>query len=254
VIRRIVSRTVLALALTNAGVAPGIADEAAPTDANLVTAIDVSGSIDSYAEKLELAGMADAIEHPAVLQAIGSGLHGRIGFVAFTWSSQGDFVELVPWTMIGSSADARRVADRLRAVQAVPRMAHLKPWRAGPRRPWRRSLATDISAALEHALLVLAATPFHAERSVVNICANGQDNIDEEPDRMRDRAAAAGVTINAVALGRHDDVAAYLRQHVQTGAGSFVIEAQELSDITDVMLRKFVVEIAWPLLAPARSG
>jgi hypothetical protein len=132
---------------------------AEPTDADLVTAIDVSGSIDGYAEWLELAGIADALEHPAVLQAIRDGFYGRIGFLAFTWSSHGDFVELVPWTAIGSSADARRVADRLLAARSVPRLGYSASSNS-PHRPWRRNLATDISAALEHALQAVETTPF----------------------------------------------------------------------------------------------
>ena len=55
----------------------------------------------------------------------------------------------------------------------------------------------------------------------------------------------AGVTINAVVLGKRDDLATYLREHVQTGPGSFVIEAGEPGDVIDAMLRKFLMEIAW---------
>jgi hypothetical protein len=214
------------------------------TDADLVTAVDVSGSIDGNAEWLELAGIADAIEHPAVLRAIGEGFYGRVGFVAFTWSSFGEFVELVPWTEIGSAADAHRIAERLRAFDDVPRMGY-SPSTNRPLPHWRRNLATDISAALDHALLVLAATPFHAERRLINLCANGEDNVGGGPDQARDRAAAQGVTINGVVLGRRDDLADYLRAHVQTGPGSFVVQAEGLGDVTDAMLRKFLMEIAW---------
>jgi membrane-bound ClpP family serine protease len=38
------------------------------TDANLVTAIDVSGSIDPATEALEFDGIAAAVEHPASLR------------------------------------------------------------------------------------------------------------------------------------------------------------------------------------------
>jgi hypothetical protein len=213
------------------------------TDADLVTAIDVSGSIDGYAEWLQLAGMADALDHPELLRAIREGSHGRIGFVVFTWSSGGDFVELVPWTEIGSAADARRVAEQLRAARGMPRLGYSEA--SDPRRrTWRRNLATDISAALEHALEVLDRTPFHADRRLINLCTNGEDNVGEGPDRARDRAAAAGTVINGVIVGPNEVLAAYLREHVQTGAGSFVIQVDQLGTVTDSMLQKFLMEVA----------
>ncbi len=215
------------------------------TDADLGTAIDVSGSIDGYAEWLELAGVADAIQHPGVLQAIHDGFYGRIGFAAFAWSSHDDFVELVPWTEIGSDADARRVAEQLRAARSVPRIGYSQSSEP-PRRPWRRNLATDVSAALEHALQLLEATPFDAKRHhLINLCANGEDNVGAGPDQVRDQAAVAGITINGVVLGRRDGLATWLREHVQTGAGSFVIQVSEPGDVTDAMLQKFLMEIAW---------
>ena len=172
------------------------------TDLNLVTAIDVSGSIDGRAERVELLGMADALIDSAFLQAIEGGMNQRIGFVAFTWSSQGDFVELVPWTTIESRADAEHVAARLRAARSIQRFGPTTPWQSPARRPWRTGLGTDISATLEHAMDALRAVPFWSERGVINICANGEDNIREGPDRVRDVAAAQGIVINGVILSK----------------------------------------------------
>ena len=99
--------------------------------------------------------------------------------------------------------------------------------------------------ALDHALLVMATTPFRADRRLINLCANGEDNVGDGPDRARDRAAAQGVTVNGVVLGQRDDLAEYLRAHVQTGAGSFVIQVGEPGEVAEAMLRKFLLEIAW---------
>jgi hypothetical protein len=49
-------------------------------------------------------------------------------------------------------------------------------------------------------------------------------------------------------------LADYFRAHVQTGMGSFVIEAQEPGDIVGAMLRKFVTEIAGSRLRPGRHA
>jgi Protein of unknown function (DUF1194) len=227
------------------------------TDVNLVTAIDVSGSIDGAAERLELLGIAEALENPAVLQAIAGGQHRRIGFVAFTWSSAGgEFVELVPWTVIASREQALLAGRLLRAAHNLPAEFYAQPWRSPERRPWVPGLATDISATIEHGIELLQAAPFASSRHVINICANGRDNVGIGPDLARDRAAAAGIDINAVVLKQEEDLVPYFWDHVRTGADSFVIDARELPDLAQAMLRKFVTEIAWPRLPPrpARAG
>ena len=91
----------------------------------------------------------------------------------------------------------------------------------------------------------MATTPFRADRRLINLCANGEDNVGDGPDRARDRAAAQGVTVNGVVLAQRDDLAEYLRAHVQTGAGSFVIQVGEPGEVAEAMLRKFLLEIAW---------
>jgi hypothetical protein len=216
------------------------------TDANLVTAIDVSGSIDGTAERLELLGIAAALEHPAVLQAIAGGQHRRIGFLVFTWSSEGgEFVELVPWTVIASQEQAARAARALRAAHNLPPQFYAEPWRSPERRRWATGLATDISRTIEHGIQLLQAAPFVSSRHIINICANGRDNLGIGPDLSRDQAAAAGIDINAAVLNEEEELARYFRKHVQTGVGAFVIEARELPDLTQAMLHKFVAEIAW---------
>ena len=221
------------------------------TDVNLVTAIDVSGSIDRFAESLELTGMADALVHPAVMEAIESGYHRRIGFSVFTWSSSGNFVELVPWTLIGSRQDADRAAARLRAAREIEPSRSTTPWSLPARRPWRSGMATDISAAIDHGRWLVAEAPFATGRSIINVCVNGFDNVGDGPEAARDRAAAEDVVINGVVLGERAGLASYFRERIQAGPGSFVIEARRQPDLTQAMLRKFVTEIAW---RPAPSG
>jgi hypothetical protein len=218
-----------------------------PTDANLITAIDVSGSIGPQAEALEFDGIAQALLHPAFLETVAGGYHGRIGFAAFTWSSQGDFVTLVSWTLIDSEAAAGEVASRLHAALGKPRLGYATPSFGSARQAWRRNLATDISAAVEHATRLLANAPYAATREIINILANGTDNIADGPAAARDRALARGVVINGLSLGDDPEVAAYLRAHVQGGSGSFVLEARRPVDIASAMRRKFLLDLVGPL-------
>ena len=139
------------------------------TDANLITAIDVSGSIKAADERLEFEGMAQAVVDPKFLQAIARGYHGRIGFVAFTWAN-GEFIPLVPWTLIGSKDEAEQVAGLLRNARGMPAMGYATRI-PGEGRPWRTGHATDVSAAIERAIELSAAAPFDSWHNVINICA-----------------------------------------------------------------------------------
>jgi hypothetical protein len=247
---------------------PALAQEA--TDANLITAIDVSGSIRVADERLQLEGMAEAVVDPRFLQAVTRGRHGRIGFVAFSWAN-GEFLSLVPWTLIASKDDAEQVAARLRTARGKPvlgyamRASGTRSMRVpNNRRPWRTSQATDVSAAIERAIEVSADVPFASQHNVINVCANGIDNVGAGPDAARDRADAQRLIVNGLILGNRpeaEEIASYFREHVQAGPGSFVIVARAFEDIASAMLAKFLFELAAispapldpPRVAKARS-
>jgi hypothetical protein len=80
------------------------------TDANILTALDVSDSIDEPAVALQFEGMARAVLAPEFLQAVSAGTHGRIGFAVYTWAAGRNLRIVLPWTLIGSADDARRVS------------------------------------------------------------------------------------------------------------------------------------------------
>ena len=229
---------------------PASAQEA--TDANLITAVDVSGSIKAADERLEFEGMAAAVLDPRFLQAIARGRHGRIGFVAFTWAN-GEFVSLVPWTRIASASDAALVAARLRSARGKSVAGYAmaasgkRRMRIPGHRPWRTGDATDVSGALERAIEVSAAAPFASGHKVINVCANGIDNIGGLPDAARDRADDEGLIVNGLILGDREEadaIATWFRDHVQAGPGSFVIEARGFEDIASALLAKFLFELA----------
>ena len=242
-IRRNVCRVALVLALVSAEAGPGIAGEAAPTDANLVTALDLSDSIMRHEQWLQFSGLAGAIESEAFLGSIAQGLRGRIGFLVFTWSS-GDASEvIVPWTLIGSKEEARRVAALLRTAGARDRLAAAGSGDGGARTSSRPERHTDLSSAIELATTFALAAPFDGARSVLNVCANGSDNVGEGPDAARDRAVTAGVVINGLVIGRKNGLATYFRDHVQGGASSFVMEVGAPETMVDAMLEKLLRDL-----------
>lgn len=211
-------------------------------DANLVTALDASDSVMRHEEWILLDGMARAISHPAFLAAVRAGRHRRVGFAAFAWSSHGDLRPVVPWAVLGSEADVERIA---RTLAKAPRRGdesfggdHDRS--EAPPSPERM---TDISEAVRHGVGLLAAAPHGSERPVLNVCGNGSDNVGEGPERARDLAVGAGVTVNGLVIGEEPGLAAYYRERVAGGPGSFVVEARKPADVADAMLRKLVLDL-----------
>lgn len=206
------------------------------TDINIVTALDISDSVDSQAAAIEIDGMAEAIRSPRVMAAVQSGHHRRIGFAIFAWRD-GAYPELVSWTIIASVEDARAVSRRLRSdfhafAAADPPAPPLSPH------------MTDLSGAIDHAAILLLTAPFTARRSVINVIGNGWDNVGEGPLHARDRFVATGGTINGVVLGFDPVLMDYYRGNVVGGPGAFVLSVEQPSQMADVLARKFLNDIA----------
>lgn len=163
------------------------------TDANVVTAIDVSDSIGRYEEWLQQAGLVRALVHPDFLRAATAGPRRRIGFAVFTWSSDGRFDLLVPWTVIGSAEDAARLSQALASVTLIDRTHYgggdMEQDRDGDADPAAmHDRLTDMSEAIDFASLLLTSSPHATERAVTNICANGTDNFAGGTESSRDAA------------------------------------------------------------------
>lgn len=213
------------------------------TDANLVTALDVSDSIMRHDEWIQFDGIARAIVDPAFLRAIARGPHARVGFAVFVWSSGGKPRVVVPWTTIGSREDAKRIATRLRATLEIDRSGYRRRDNDSDSRPPGQRFRTDVSRAIDFAADMVAEAPYAAARNVINVCSNGVDNVSGHPNAARDRALAAGAIVNGVVIGARGDVADYFRRHVQAGPGSFVLEARQPAAIADAMLEKFLRDL-----------
>ena len=212
------------------------------TDANLITALDVSDSMMRHDERLEFEGLAKAIVDPAVLDAIAGGRYGRVGFAVFTWSSGDHFEVLVPWTLIASIDDAERVAATLRGFQ-IDRSLWERPGNGSGERGKAPELQTDISGTIDFAAALALAAPHAARRSVINVCANGPDNVAEDPRAARDRAVAAGIAVNGLVIGGGRGLADYFGTHVRGGAGSFVLEVAEPAALVDAMIEKLLRDL-----------
>ncbi|WP_287341543.1 DUF1194 domain-containing protein [Mesorhizobium sp.] len=150
-----------------------------------------------YEEWLQQAGLVRALVHPDFLRAATAGPRRRIGFAVFTWSSDGKFDLLVPWTVIDSAEDAARVSQALASVTLIDRTHYgggdmKQDGNADPAAMHDR--LTDMSEAIALASLLLTSSPHATERAVMNICANGTDNFEGGTESSRDAALAQGTS------------------------------------------------------------
>ena len=214
------------------------------TDANIITGLDVSSSINAQETMLQIDGMAQAIKSPAILAAIQHGRHGQIGFAVFIWAD-GDYPELVSWRTISSPEDAEATSQEITArLQALLETSS-------------RSVGTltNLSGAIDHASEMLAQAPYASNRAVVNIIGNGEDNVGEDPQRARADLLARGATINGVVVGGDPAVLNYYRKQVIGGRTAFVLPADKAETLVQVFALKFVSEIALhiePAIRPDR--
>ena len=220
------------------------AAEELSTDANIITGLDVSSSINAQETMLQIERIAWAIPSPAILAAIQHGRHGRIGFAVFIWAD-GDYPELVSWRMIGTAEDAEATSQEITArLQSLIDSSS-------------RSVGTltNLSGAIDHATDMLRQAPYASNRAVVNIVGNGEDNVGEDPQRARADLLARGATINGVVVGGGPAVLNYYRHQVIGGRTAFVLPADKAETLVQVFALKFVSEIAMhvqPAVRPDR--
>ena len=86
-------------------------------DLVLVLALDISASVDDQEFDLQRRGLASAITHPSVIEAIRNGREKRIGVAAVQWSGEHQQFVSVPWQIIDGAGSAEKFAERLLGMQ-----------------------------------------------------------------------------------------------------------------------------------------
>ncbi len=194
----------------------------------LVLAVDVSLSVSTKEYNLQIYGLAEAFRHETVIQAIRSIGDTGIAVSLVQWSDNNQQAIAVDWTWLTDRASAEAFAGR---IARMPR--HFD------------GAGTAISRALEASLAMFWRNSFIGERKIVDISGDGIDNRGPTPQRWRDIAASAGVTVNGLAILNEDKyLNLYYANNVIGGTGAFVIPAADYEDFADAIIRKLIQEIS----------
>lgn len=227
-------------------------------DTALMLAVDVSDSVDEARYRLQMDGIAAALEDPAVIATITGGARGGILLAMTAWDDHPHLV--LPWTGVRSAADAIKIAARIRAL---------------PRRTGQFTCMARMMRYLAEE--VIPDVRGQAARVVVDVSGDGPDNCNPYTATVaaRDALVAAGATVNGLPIIEVEDriigqgafrapgepfrstldeaiprggepmrLEPWYREHVVGGDAAFLIAAQGYDDFARAFRRKFVMEIS----------
>ena len=226
----------LVVLLAGSGVPnPAVGEDA--VDLELVLAVDVSLSMDDDEQRLQRDGYVAAFRDPGILDAIKSGLHGRIAVSYVEWAGSRLQSVVVPWHVIETSKDAHAFAASL----------------AG--QPIGRALLTSISEAVLTSSRLFESSPARGLRRVIDVSGDGPNNTGVPVELARDRVVASGIIINglAIELGSGTggfsyfdlpDLDRYYEDCVIGGAGAFVLLVRDKREFASAIRQKLLLEIA----------
>jgi Protein of unknown function (DUF1194) len=211
---------------------------AAGVDLEVILAADVSRSIDDGEFELQRKGYAAALTDPRVLKAIRATKSGAIGVSFIEWSGEEDQQVVLNWTEIRDEEDGGGAAA---AILKAPRSFTGR---------------TSISAAIDFAKAYFAKAKWPATRRVIDVSGDGTSNSGRPITEARDQAAAAGITINGLAIINEQPnlgysahthppggLPAYYRQNVIGGANAFLVVVKDFNSFADAMANKLAKEI-----------
>ena len=236
-IMRVVRTFVLAALMATTGWTSSRAAER--VDLLLVLAADISRSVDEVKFQLQRSGYAVAFSDARVIEAIRSGLNGRIAVAFVEWSGSSSQRIVIDWMVISDDKTARLFGDHL--VEAPRAFAD----------------STSISAGIDFAMAQLDQAPYEARRRVIDVSGDGDNNSGRDVTAARGEAIAKGVTINGLVIltetptrwnSTHTNppggLANYYRNNVIGGPGAFVMVAENSNSFGDIIVKKLIAEIA----------
>ncbi len=212
----------------------------------LALGIDVSGSVDGSEYRLQLDGLAAALQQPEVTQLVLSDITAPVRLAIFEWSEPGHQRLLLDWTPIRSANDLEGIAALLNSTT--------------------RSTAPQ-GTAVGSAMLFgadLLSQQSECWKRTLDLSGDGKHNLGTHPREAKDALQASGITINGLVIGADDpthgdkryvqvgELSAYYNAWVILGVDAFVEVALGFEAYEDAMTRKLIRELQGLVLSDAR--
>jgi len=149
----------------------------------LALGLDVSGSVDSSEYRMQLDGLAAALQNEQVRAALMATPHAPVHLAVYEWSGAAYQRILVDWTAIVGDDDLARVVRRLATTRNVD---------APP--------GTALGAAMRFGAGLLARQD-DCLRRTLDISGDGKHNLGPHPRDVRAALSGTDLTINALVIG-----------------------------------------------------
>lgn len=213
----------------------------------LALGLDVSGSVDLREYRLQIDGLAAALNDPKVRQALTVFPAAPVDLLIYEWSGPEDPTVILPWTTIANEATLNAVIGQLRSTerrQATP--------------------GTALGLAMREGVAHLAERA-HCWKRTLDLSGDGKSNLGPRPVDVKPEIEGTGVTINALVIGadapsiadlRQQEIGAlaqYFQTNVIVGADSFVETAVGFEDYAAAMARKLERELETLMFSGVQS-
>lgn len=212
----------------------------------LALALDVSGSVDAREYRLQISGVAAALDDPNVRARLLEMPSAPVRLMVFEWSGPADHATLVPWTEIVDATTLDTVIDQLRSTL---------------RRDASPGTALGVAMSEGYRQLMLQRDCW---KRTLDISGDGKSNLGPRPRDVRSGIGAQDITINALVIGSDDpaqgdmrqteigELSSYFRAEVILGQDAFVQTAIGFSDYTRALTEKLLRELDGLVLSQAR--
>ena len=192
-------------------------------DLALALAIDVSGSVDREEYRLQMDGLAAALNDPLISEAL---VRADAQLMLVQWTGADRQVVTIPWTPVTGFDVLQRFAEKVR----------------NDPRSWRH-YSTAIGDALEYTLQQFEPVS-HCGRRLIDLSGDGESNEGAPPLAVQDQLRAHGITVNAIAIEASvPDLMAYFFENVIVGEGAFVVSAATFEEYPEKIRKKLLREV-----------
>lgn len=218
----------------------------------LALGLDVSGSVDAREYRLQMEGLAAALDSAKVRQALMILPDTPVHLLVYEWSGPEDPTVVLPWTAVTGPQVLNGIIGHLRSVErrdATPGTALGLAMREGVAHLQERSECWKLT---------------------LDLSGDGKSNLGPRPVDVKPEIEPTGITVNALVIGADapalgdirqaeiSGLSAYFHSNVIVGSDSFVETALGFDDYAAAMARKLERELetlilgAAPDPAPAR--
>ena len=196
---------------------------AAACDTALVLTIDVSNSVDVAEYRLQVDGLADALQDPEIRDAM---VAGGTKVAVVQWSGEDKQEITIPWTQVRTALDVEWLSQQARLMERAFVLSDTAP-----------------AEAILFSLRMFDQVP-DCSRRVIDISGDGTPNGGTDVRLARNRAEAQGVTINAIAIESMGlAITNFYRSSVITRNG-FVMTARTHRDYPATIRAKILRELS----------